>query len=98
MKEPKSILAIGVIVGETEEEAKYLAGPAELSWARMSTGSSNLSLPTLEEAKTHVYTPEEKAARNANKDRFVIGSVNEVAHQLRQIAKAALVDEIMIAD
>ncbi|MGX9292282.1 hypothetical protein ACSLGF_14010 [Bacillus sp. A015] len=81
MKEPKSILAIGVIVRETEEEAKYLAGPAELSWARMSTGSSNLSLPTLGEAKTHIYTPEEKAARNANRDRFVIGSVNEVAHR-----------------
>lgn len=58
MKEPKSILAIGVIVGETEEEAKYLADPAELSWARMSTGSSNLSLPTLEEAKTVEETVE----------------------------------------
>jgi luciferase family oxidoreductase group 1 len=98
MKEPKSILAIGVIVAETEEEAKYLAGPVELTWARMRTGSSNLSFPTLEEAESHIYTPEEKEARDANKDRFVIGSVNDVAVQLRQIAKAALVDEIMIAD
>ncbi|MFP5165761.1 hypothetical protein ACUUYQ_21475 [Bacillus halotolerans] len=54
MKELKSILAIGVIVGETEEEAKYLAGPEELSWARMSNGSSNLSFPTSEEAKVHI--------------------------------------------
>ncbi|RAS74572.1 LLM class flavin-dependent oxidoreductase [Priestia endophytica] len=98
MKEPKSILAIGVIAAETEEEAKYLAGPLELMWARMRTGSSNLSFPTLEEAKAHIYTPEEEAARNANKDRFVIGNVNDVAHQLRQMAKASLVDEIMIAD
>lgn len=97
-KEPKSILAIGVIAAETEEEAKYLAGPLELMWARMRTGSSNLSFPTLEEAEAHIYTPEEEAARNANKDRFVIGNVNDVAHQLRQMAKASLVDEIMIAD
>jgi luciferase family oxidoreductase group 1 len=97
-KEPKSILAIGVIAAETEEEAKYLAGPLGLMWARMRTGSSNLSFPTLEEAEAHIYTPEEEAARNANKDRFVIGNVNDVAHQLRQMAKASLVDEIMIAD
>ncbi|RPK14803.1 LLM class flavin-dependent oxidoreductase [Priestia endophytica] len=97
-KEPKSILAIGVIAAETEEEAKYLAGPLGLMWARMRTGSSNLSFPTLEEAEVHIYTPEEEAARNANKDRFVIGNVNDVAHQLRQMAKASLVDEIMIAD
>lgn len=97
-KEPKSILAIGVITAETEEEAKYLAGPVELMWARMRTGSSNLSFPTLEEAEAHIYTPEEEAARNANKDRFVIGNINDVAHQLGQMAKASLVDEIMIAD
>ncbi|MED3728972.1 hypothetical protein ABEY69_01485 [Priestia filamentosa] len=47
MKEPKSILAIGVIAAETEEEAVYLAGPLELMWARMATGSSDLSFPTL---------------------------------------------------
>jgi len=35
MNEPKSILAIGIITAETEEEAKYLAGPLELMWARM---------------------------------------------------------------
>lgn len=98
MKEPKSILAIGVIAAETEQEAKYLAGPVELMWARMRTGSSNLSFPTLEEAQAHIYTPDEEAARNANKDRFVIGNVNDVANQLRQMAKASLVDEIMIAD
>jgi hypothetical protein len=52
----------------------------------------------LEEAEAHIYTPEEEAARNANKDRFVIGNINDVAHQLGQMAKASLVDEIMIAD
>lgn len=98
MKEPKSILAIGVITAETEEEARYLAGPVELMWARMGSGSSNISFPTLEEAQAHIYTPREEAARMANKDRFVIGSVDEVAHKLREMAKVALVDEIMIAD
>ena len=97
-KEPKSILAIGVIAAETEEEAKYLAGPLELMWARMATGSRDLSFPTLEEASKYVYTPQEEAARQHNKDRFVIGSAANVAEKLKRLAKEALVDEIMIAD
>ena len=97
-KEPRSILAIGVIAAETEEEAKYLAGPLELMWARMATGSRDLSFPTLEEASKYVYTPQEEAARQHNKDRFVIGSAANVAEKLKRLAKEALVDEIMIAD
>ncbi|MFP5110564.1 MsnO8 family LLM class oxidoreductase [Neobacillus sp. C211] len=98
MNEPKSMLAIGVITAETEEEAKYLAGPLELMWARMATGSRNLSFPTLEEASKYVYTSQEEEARQYNKDRFVIGSVVNVAEKLKRLAKEALVDEIMIAD
>jgi luciferase family oxidoreductase group 1 len=98
MNEPKSILAIGVITAETEEEAKYLARPLELMWARMATGSSDLSFPTLEEASKYVYTPKEEAARQYNRDRFVIGSAANVAKKLKGLAKEALVDEIMIAD
>jgi luciferase family oxidoreductase group 1 len=98
MKEPNSILAIGVITAETEEEAKYLAGPLELTWARMATGSRDLSFPTLEEASKYVYTPQEEAARQYNKDRFVIGNAANVAEKLKRMANEALVNEIMIAD
>ncbi|MGW9528542.1 LLM class flavin-dependent oxidoreductase [Paenibacillus terrae] len=98
LTEPQSMLATIVIAAETEEEAKYIAGPAELMWAQMSTGKKNLTFPTPEEAKDHKYTPQEELARERNKGRFVIGSVGQVAEQLNQIAKASLVDEIMIAD
>lgn len=96
MSEPKSILAIIVVTAETEEEATYLAGPAELQWVRWGTGAFHLPPPTLKEAETHVYTPEEEAVRQQNKGRFVIGSVNSVEHQLRKLAAEAMVDEIMI--
>jgi len=98
MNEPKSMLAIGVITAETEEEANYLAGPVELMWTRMATGSRNLSFPTLEEASMHVYIPQEEEARQYNKDRFVIVSAANVAEKLKRLAKEALVDEMMIAD
>jgi luciferase family oxidoreductase group 1 len=98
LNQPKSMLAIGVITAETEEEAKYLAGPVELMWARMATGSRDLSFPTMEEASKYVYTPQEEEARQYNKDRFVIGSVANVAEKLKRLAKDAIADEIMIAD
>lgn len=98
LKEPKSILTITVITAETDEEARYLSGPLELMWARMATGSANISFPTLEEAASHVYTPDEERAREYNAERFVIGSIDNVAKRLRDKAKEAWVDEIMIAD
>ncbi|MEH7419027.1 LLM class flavin-dependent oxidoreductase [Neobacillus drentensis] len=98
LSEPKSMLATIVITAETEEEAKYIAGPVELLWARMSTGSKNLTFPTPEEAKNHKYTLEEERAKERNKERFIIGSVENVAFQLTKTAKACLVNEIIIAD
>lgn len=98
LKEPQSILAIGVIVAKTEEEAKYLAGPVELMWARIGSGSSDISFPTVEEAYEHPYSPREEQTRLSNQARFVIGSVEQVAQKLREMANEAQVDEIMIAD
>jgi len=96
MPKPKSILAIIVIAAETDEEAAYLAGPAELQWARWGTGAYHLPPPTLDEASSHVYSAAETAARNEGKGRFVIGSAKNVAAKLRSLADDALVDEIMI--
>ncbi|WP_431088846.1 LLM class flavin-dependent oxidoreductase [Paenibacillus sp. 8b26] len=98
LSEPQSMLATIVITAETEEEAKYIAGPAELMWAQMSTGMKNLTFPTHEEAKNHIYTSEEERAKERNKERFVIGNVEQVAERLHHISKASLVNEIMIAD
>lgn len=96
LSEPKSALAIIVVAAETDEEAAYLAGPAELQWVRWGTGQFRLAPPTLEEASSHVYSSQEEAVRQENKGRFVIGSVENVETQLRKLAAEAMVDEIMI--
>lgn len=98
LKEPKSVLSIPVITAETEEEAKYLAGPMELLWARMGSGSSNLAVVSPEEAANHKYTNREIDAYNNNKPRFIIGSIKQVGQKLRDLAKESLADEIMIVD
>lgn len=96
LSKPKSILSIIVVCADTDEEAQYLAGPAELQWARWNTGTFNLPPPTLEEASSHIYSTAETAAQEENKGRFVIGSVENVKQQLETLAAEAMVDEIMI--
>ncbi|QQK74841.1 LLM class flavin-dependent oxidoreductase [Salicibibacter cibarius] len=96
LQKPKSALAIIVIAAETDEEAAYLAAPAELQWVRWGTGQFTLAPPTLEEADNYVYTPQEEQVRQENRGRFVIGSVENVEKKLRALAEQAKVDEIMI--
>jgi len=98
MSEPNSIFSTILITAETDEEANYLAGPVELYWARLSSGDIHSQFPTAEEASKHVYTANEKAARVQNKDRFIIGGIQTVAKKIRQIAKEAMVDEVMIME
>ncbi|WP_148359677.1 LLM class flavin-dependent oxidoreductase [Peribacillus simplex] len=98
LSEPKSMFSIMVIAAETDEEAEFIAGPAELMWAQMSMGKTNFSFPSPTKAKNHIYTLAEESARERNKARFVIGSAETVAEKLDQMAKASLVDEIIIAD
>ena len=65
-------------------------------WRYYAIGTFHAPPLTLEEAESHIYTPQEEAIRQVNKGRFVIGSVENVANRLRKFAAEAMVDEIMI--
>ncbi len=93
--DPYSILSIIVVCAETDEEAKYLAAPAELQWARWGTGQIHHDPPTLEEAERHQYTPTEDKARAEATGRFVVGTPAQVKSQLQHLATAAQADELM---
>lgn len=93
--EPYSILSIIVVCADTDEEAAYLAAPAELQWVRWGTGQIHHDPPTVEEAATHQYTPAEDEARRTSAGRFVVGSPERVKAQLEQLAADAQVDELM---
>lgn len=93
---PYSIFSTIVICAETDEEATYFAGPAELQWVRWGTGQFRLAPPTVEEAANHTYTAEEKIVKEQNKGRFIIGSIENVKAQLEKTAKDAQVDEVII--
>lgn len=93
---PYSILSLIVICAETDQEAAYHAGPAELQWVRWGTGNFKLPPPTTEEAANHPYTEKELQMKEQNKGRFVIGSPKTVKEKLDELKTDAQVDEIMI--
>ncbi|MDD2315019.1 MAG: LLM class flavin-dependent oxidoreductase [Proteiniphilum sp.] len=96
--EPRSILSISVFTADTEEEANYLAAPTLLMWTLLSTGKRFKSFPTSKEANDYPYTLQEKAIREQQLSKFVIGTPGKVAEQLHDWADKTGVNEIMLVD
>ncbi|NLJ01239.1 MAG: LLM class flavin-dependent oxidoreductase [Bacteroidales bacterium] len=97
-QEPKSIMSIGVFTAETEEEARYLAEPSLLMWTMLATGRRFKSFPSTRFAHDYHYSTQEKAIRQMQLNKFVIGTPERVAERLTELAKEAEIDEIIIAD
>lgn len=95
---PYSILSLIVVCADTDEEAEYLAGPAELQWVRWGTGQVHHPPPTLEEAANHQYTAMEEQVRGQSKGRFVVGASERVKERLSRLASETQVDELMAAN
>lgn len=93
--EPYSILSVIVVCAETDEEARYLAAPAELQWARWGTGQIHHDPPTLDEAARHQFSPAEDEVRRGSEGRFVVGTPERVRSRLQELAVQAQVDEVM---
>lgn len=96
LSKPKGILALIVVCAETEEQARQLALPAQLQWARWGTGNYKLPPPSHEEARSHIFSSAEEAVTRENEERFVIGTPSQVKEQLESLAAQAMVDEIMV--
>ncbi len=98
LAEPYSILSVIVVCADTDEEAEYLAAPAELQWARWGTGQIHHDPPTLEEAATHEYTAAETQALGSAPGRFVVGNPANVKAQLEKLTTEAQADELMMVN
>ena len=95
---PESILSISVFTAETVEEAHYLAAPTLLMWTLLATGKRFKTFPTSREANDYPYTLQEKALREQQLSKFVIGTPGQVAQQLHDWADKTGVNEIMLVD
>ncbi|WP_379155517.1 LLM class flavin-dependent oxidoreductase [Paenibacillus sp. sgz5001063] len=94
-KEPQAILALAVLVAESEEEAKALAGAHKLIRIHLASGKT-LTVATREQAEeftrqsTEAYTLEEKEPE------ITKGTKETVREQLLALAEASGVEEFIV--
>ncbi|MFE8699345.1 LLM class flavin-dependent oxidoreductase [Cytobacillus sp. FJAT-54145] len=94
-KEPKTILTVSVLCGETTEKADDLAWSSYL-WRLQNARGEAKGIPSIEIARTYPYTPSEKEGFKDIYKKMIIGTPKEVSSQLIDLKKKYGVDEIMI--
>lgn len=78
---PSALFTIFVICAKTDEEAEELALSQDLWLLRVGKGLDS-RVPSIEEAKAHLYTASDKKLIEENRKRMVIGSPTTVKQQL----------------
>jgi luciferase family oxidoreductase group 1 len=96
LEKPESLIAVSVICAETDEKARELAGPAELTMLRFRQGGRMGKLPSVEEARAYPYTAEELLAVREGRQRLTVGSPATVRERLTTLAAQGAADEIMV--
>ena len=96
LEEPKVMIGVGVICAETDEEARWLAGPSRLAFARLRSGRPG-RLPTPEEAEAHDFTPDEEAVVSSVARGHIFGSPETVRTGLVDLIERTGADELILS-
>ena len=93
--EPYAKIGVAVVCAKTDEEARWLHGPAKLSFLRLRAGRPS-TLPSPEEAAAHVYTPGHQAFVETWTGSHVVGSPETVRRGLVELQERTKADELML--
>jgi luciferase family oxidoreductase group 1 len=95
LSEPYAMVAVAVICATDDERARYLAGPARLSMARLRTGRPS-RFPSNEEAAAHEYSAAEEQVAKSIGGGQAIGGPETVKARLDDLAARTRADELML--
>ena len=87
---------MNVICAETDEEARWLAGPSRLAFSRLRSGRPG-RFPTPEEAAAHDFTPDEEAVISSIAKGHIFGSSETVKSGLDDLIEKTGADELIIS-
>lgn len=93
---PAAILAVAAVVADDPEIARALERAAAVAGLRFARGERDLPMPTLDEARAHVFSEEDLALVAAYAGRAFVGETARVAPALRALAARCHVGELMI--
>ena len=96
LQEPKVMIGVGVICAETDEQARWLAGPSRLAFSRLRSGRPG-RFPTAEEAQAHDFTPDEEAVISSIAKGHIFGSPETVKAGLADLVDRTGADELIIS-
>jgi luciferase family oxidoreductase group 1 len=92
---PHAILCLSALVAPTAQEARFLAGSQELSWALFHSGKVR-RLIAPEEAAAHDYTDAERAIVDNQRPLWIVGAPDSVRAEIAAKAEQSGADEVMV--
>jgi luciferase family oxidoreductase group 1 len=95
LREPYAILGTAVIAADSDAEAERIATSADLHFVRRALGEY-LPLASPEEAAAYAYTPIDRERIARQRERLVIGGIDNVKSRLLALIEATGADELMI--
>ena len=95
LAKPHAMICASVLVADDDATARRLALPGGLAFLRLRSGRPGLT-PTVEEAESYPYSPQERAFVRERLDSQVIGGPETVRRGLEDLLEATQVDELMV--
>jgi luciferase family oxidoreductase group 1 len=95
IEEPYLMLGVSVVCADTDEHARWLAAPGELSFVRVRSGRPG-RFPTPEEAAAYEYSAREQALLSQRMGSQIVGGPETVRDDLIALADRTNADELII--
>ena len=95
LDQPYVMLGVPVVCADSDERARWLAGPSSVSFVRLRQGRP-MPLPSPEEAAAYTFTPFERELLRSWTRPQVVGSPQTVHAGLDELAARTGADELML--
>src|SRR2546426_2289185 len=89
------MVGVAVVCAETDEQARWIHGPAALSFLRLRSGRPS-TFPSPEEAAAYEYFPPERTFVDSWTATHIVGSPETVREALHALWEATAADELML--
>lgn len=96
LKQPKTIVAVFAVVGETEKEAEDLAKAFDLWLHFIESDNQPPYYPSVQTAKKRGFSSIEAQKVKGNRKRMIVGTAKHAKEEMIKIAEAYDADEIMV--
>jgi luciferase family oxidoreductase group 1 len=97
LAEPATFLTVNAVVAESAQEARDLALPQLITMARLRSGGTLGPRMTVEDAQSQTLSPLEEDLVADQSARWIIGTPDVAAAQLKALTERYGVDEVMIS-